>query len=122
VTRVEELRRVGRETVSLDTPVGDDGDTALADLVVPGDDTPPTAALESQQMLAELSRAIERLPEREATIVRLRYGLTDGKARTMSEIGEVLGLSRERVRQLEREAMRQLRDPALNAGLLAWAS
>ena len=122
VARVEELRRVGRETVSLDTPVGDDGDTALADLVVPGDDTPPTAALESRQMLAELSRAIERLPEREATIVRLRYGLTDGKPRTMAEIGEVLGLSRERVRQLEREAMRQLRDPALNAGLLAWAS
>ncbi len=122
VERVEELRRVGRETVSLDTPVGDDGDTALADLVIPGDETPPTAALESRQMLAELSRAIERLPEREATIVRLRYGLTDGKPRTMAEIGEVLGLSRERVRQLEREAMRQLRDPEINAGLLAWAS
>ncbi|NHC13769.1 sigma-70 family RNA polymerase sigma factor [Motilibacter deserti] len=122
VADVITLRRVGREAISLDTPVGDDLDTSVGELVVDTDAVTAVEAVEHRAMLRELHRAIATLPEREAAIVRLRYGLVDGRARTLDEIGRELGLTRERIRQLEKEALAKLRHPSATRDLLDWAS
>jgi RNA polymerase sigma factor (sigma-70 family) len=120
--RVEELVRIGRDPVSLDTPIGNEGDARLGDLV--HDATAPSAAdaVEHQAMLAELQRVIDLLPEREATIVRMRFGLLDGRPRTLDEVGRHLGLTRERIRQLEKLALAKLRHPSVTEDLLDLAS
>ena len=120
--RVADLRRVSRDPVSLDAPVGDDGELVLGDLVL--DATVPAAAdlVERQVMSGELERLVDTLPERQARIVRLRFGLHDGRPRTLDEIGRQVGLTRERVRQLEKEALGRLRDPELSEQLLDLAS
>ena len=120
--RVEELRRVSRDPVSLDTPLGDDGESVLGDLVLDAS-VPPTSELVERQALAgELARVIETLPEREALIVRLRFGLYDGRPRTLEETGRHLGLTRERIRQLEKQALTRLRHPSTTRQLLDLAS
>ena len=120
--RVADLRRVSRDPVSLDAPVGDDGVLVLGDVVL--DATVPAAAdlVERQAMSGELERLVDTLPERQARIVRLRFGLHDGRPRTLDEIGRQVGLTRERVRQLEKEALGRLRDPELSEQLLDLAS
>ena len=120
--RVADLRRVSRDPVSLDAPVGDDGELVLGDLVL--DATVPAAAdlVERQAMSGELERLVDTLPERQARILRLRFGLYDGRPRTLDEIGRQVGLTRERVRQLEKEALGRLRDPDLSEQLLDLAS
>ncbi len=107
--KVADLRRVSRDTMSLDSPVGDDGDATLGDLVVESDAPAASDAVEQQMLSAQLARVIDSLPAREATIVRLRYGLGDGQPRSLEEIGRHLGLTRERIRQLEKEALAKLR-------------
>ena len=120
--RVADLRRVSRDPVSLDAPVGDDGELVLGDLVL--DATVPAAAdlVERQAMSGELERLVDTLPERQARILRLRFGLHDGRPRTLDEIGRHVGLTRERVRQLEKEALGRLRAPELSEQLLDLAS
>ena len=120
--RVADQRRVSRDPVSLDAPVGDDGELVLGDLVL--DATVPAAAdlVERQVMSGELERLVDTLPERQARIVRLRFGLHDGRPRTLDEIGRQVGLTRERVRQLEKEALGRLRAPELSEQLLDLAS
>jgi RNA polymerase sigma factor (sigma-70 family) len=73
-------------------------------------------------MIAELGRLIDKLPDREALIVRMRFGLYDGRPRTLDEIGAQLGLTRERIRQLEKLALAKLRHPSISEELLDWAS
>ncbi|RKS77571.1 RNA polymerase primary sigma factor [Motilibacter peucedani] len=119
---VTNLRRVSREAISLDTPVGDEADTSVGELVVDTDAVSASEAFEHRALLSDLQSALDQLPEREATIVRMRYGLYDGRPHTLDEIGRALGLTRERIRQLEKEAMSKLRSPAATVGLLAWAS
>jgi RNA polymerase primary sigma factor len=118
VDRVIDLMSWGRDHVSLDSPVDDDGDTSLGDLIAretaPG---PDFAVLddESRQLVAEL---VDHLGEREADIVRARYGLLDGRQQKLADIGKRHGISAERVRQLEREALvtlRRIADPDLAA-------
>jgi RNA polymerase primary sigma factor len=118
VDRVIDLLAWGRDHVSLDSPVDDDGDTSLGDLIAretaPG---PDFAVLddETRHMIASL---VDNLGEREADIVRARYGLVDGRQQKLADIGKRHGISAERVRQLEREALAQLRriaDPELAA-------
>ena len=107
--RVEELVSWGRDHVSLDTTVDDEGETSLGDLVardvMPGPDETVVAAEASSR----LSALIETLDDRSAQIVRLRYGIEDGRPWKLAEIADRFGLSRERVRQLEREALHRLR-------------
>jgi len=116
--RVHDLMNWGRDHVSLDTPVDDDGDTSLGDLVAKETTPGPDSAfldVESRQRLDEL---VELLEERSADIIRSRYGLVDGRQEKLAEIGARHGVSAERVRQLEREALAQLRklaDPDLAA-------
>jgi RNA polymerase primary sigma factor len=109
--RVADLRRVSRDPVSLDAPIGDDGGSVLGDLVL--DATAPAASdiVEQHALSGEIDRVVDTLPEREARIIRLRFGLHDGRQRTLDEVGAELGLTRERIRQLEKEALHKLRAP-----------
>ncbi len=120
--RVAELRRVSRDTMSLDSPVGDDGDATLGDLVVESGAPAAADAVEQRMLTAQVGQAVDALlPPREATILRLRYGLGDGNPRSLEEIGRHLGLTRERIRQLEKEALAKLRS-SRNQQLLEYAS
>ena len=118
IDRVLDLMAWGRDHVSLDTPVDEDGDTSLGDLMAqettpgPGPDRPRRRVARPAQHLVEL------LDERAADIIRSRYGLVDGRQHKLADIGAKHGISAERVRQLEREALQKLRrlaDPDLAA-------
>jgi RNA polymerase sigma factor (sigma-70 family) len=122
VARVIELRRLTRDSVSLDTQIGDDGETSLGDLIEDADVVEASDVAEFHALTDELRAVLDTLPPREATIIRLRFGLDDGHQYTLQEIAERIGLTRERVRQLEKHALAKLRDPRRREPLLAWAS
>jgi RNA polymerase primary sigma factor len=109
--RVADLRRVSRDPVSLDAPIGEDGGSVLGDLVLDAMAPAASEVVEREAMSGELDRVLDTLPEREALIIRLRFGLQDGRARTLDQVGAELGLTRERIRQLEKEALGKLRAP-----------
>jgi DNA-directed RNA polymerase sigma subunit (sigma70/sigma32) len=119
VERVNELIRWSQDTVSLDTPVGDDGDTNLGDLVADSDSPSPEdivlTALERQRIEGLLSH----LDDRSAGIMRARYGLEDGREHSLTEVASRFSLSRERIRQLEIQALGRLRELARAEGLQA---
>jgi len=110
--RVRELIDLSRDLVSLDQTVGADDDAALGDFIA--DDTAPAAeaAVEAGLMRRQLQSVLGTLEAREAAVVRMRYGLDDGQPRTLDEIGRAFKLSRERIRQIERETMAKLRHPS----------
>jgi RNA polymerase sigma factor (sigma-70 family) len=112
VERVRELLDHSRDLVSLDQTVGTDDDAALGDFIA--DDTAPAAetTVEASLMRSELHSVLGTLEAREAAVVRMRYGLDDGQPRTLDEIGRAFKLSRERIRQIERETMAKLRHPS----------
>ena len=120
--RVTELRQHVRATMSLETPVGADADTQIGDLIVdPQSGEQATELLESQALREELRGVVDTLPPRAALIMTLRYGLQDGRPRTTAEVADQLGLTRERVRQLEKQSLADLRDPERHRRLLPWA-
>ncbi len=109
--KVDQLLRISRYPVSLERPVGDDGDTEFGDFIE-DDDSPEPTEIASQQMLREtLESVLTALTPREARILRLRFGLRDGKPHTLEEVGEKFGLTRERIRQIEHQALDRLRNP-----------
>lgn len=115
--RIERVLEAARRPVSLETPVGDEGEHTLGDFL-PDEDLPNPTEFASQQMLrSDLARALEHLTERERRIIDLRYGLVDGQRRTLEEVGRVLGMTRERARQIEAEALRRLRHPDIGQHL-----
>jgi len=120
--RVAELARLGRDPVSLDSPVGEEDDTRFGDLLVDIGGVSTEQSIEHQAMVNQLNQLVDTLPEREATIVRMRFGLYDGNPRTLDEIGRALGLTRERIRQLEKLALAKLRHPSVTQQMLDWAS
>jgi RNA polymerase primary sigma factor len=108
--RVEEAFRAARVPISLETSIGDEGDSTLADMVADELGRGPAQEAEETVFGQALDRSLaERLTPREAEVLRLRYGLSDNRERTLAEVGKELGISRERARQLEAEAMRKLR-------------
>jgi RNA polymerase sigma factor (sigma-70 family) len=119
VGRIEELIRWSRETVSLDTPVGEDGETSLSDLVADRDEPSPEDLVLAAFRRDRLDELLAQLDPRSGGIVRARFGLDDGKQRSLTEIAGNLGLSRERVRQLEAAALTRLRELAAAEGLEA---
>jgi RNA polymerase primary sigma factor/RNA polymerase nonessential primary-like sigma factor len=114
--RVTELHDVSRAAISLETPVGDDGNgAAVGDLIEDTDAVQPAEWVEHESVAAGLRAAVGTLPPRQALILTRRYGLTDGRSRTLQEVADELGLTRERIRQLEKESLRTLRDTELLA-------
>jgi RNA polymerase primary sigma factor len=109
--RVRWMLRTSRQPVHLERPVGDDSDAELGDFIEDEDMPPPYESVAQTLLAEDLSEILNRLTPREARILRLRYGLQDGESRTLKEVGEMFGLSRERIRQLEKEALRKLRQP-----------
>jgi len=121
VERVVELRAQNRAPVSLDTAVGDDGETRIADLICDDDAVAAAEIAEHNAMIAQLRSMVAALPERQAQVLMMRFGLHDGVPRTLAEIAVPMGLTRERVRQLEKAALETLRYPEDGKSLLAWA-
>ncbi|MFF4772810.1 sigma-70 family RNA polymerase sigma factor [Microtetraspora fusca] len=120
VEALAELRRLAHDTVSLDMVVGEDGETRIGDLIADAEVVPVSEVLECRVLAEQLRSLVDTLPDREAYILTLRYGLGDGKTHTYQEIGDRLGLTRERIRQLERQALRSLRQPEHIEPLLSW--
>jgi RNA polymerase primary sigma factor/RNA polymerase nonessential primary-like sigma factor len=122
VEKLVELRKAAREAISLDTPMGEEGDTTLSDLVE--DTEGPTAdeVVEAQALSDELRAVVRSLPRREAQIISLRFGLYDGHQHSLQQVADRLGYTRERIRQLEKQALAELRDPTRNHPLSAWAA
>jgi RNA polymerase primary sigma factor len=117
VDRIERILEAARRPVSLESPVGEDGEHTLGDFL-PDDELPTPADFASQQLLrADLALALDHLSERERRIIDLRYGLGDGQRRTLEEVGRTLGMTRERARQIEAEALRRLRAPEVGLHL-----
>jgi RNA polymerase primary sigma factor len=112
VDKVREIQRYGREPVSLDETLGDEGDTRLGDLIEDSEAVVAVDAVSFGLLQRELRTVLATLSDREAGVIRLRFGLTDGRARTLDEIGRVYGVTRERIRQIEAKTMTKLRHPA----------
>ncbi|WP_443063369.1 sigma-70 family RNA polymerase sigma factor [Streptomyces sp. NBC_00445] len=121
-SRVDWLRRVGRHAVSLDTPVDETGETVIGDLIPDTEVLQAADIAEYQALAQDLRRAIGTLAPREAMILSLRYGLHDGEQRTLEQVARHVGLTRERVRQLEKQSLARLRAPETGQRLLTWAS
>ncbi len=110
--KVESLVKQSVEPVSLDLPIGDDEDATLGDLIPDTDDTSPTDLAVRQVVREQIEEVLGTLPPREEQVLRWRYGLSDGQPRTLEEVGELLGKTRERARQIEAAALRRLRHPS----------
>jgi RNA polymerase primary sigma factor len=106
--KIEEILRYGRDTLSLQAPVGDD-DAVLGDFITDTDSVDPQMAVETQMLQGQLSEVLESLPERSAIVMKMRFGLVDGRPRTLDEVGRHLGLTRERIRQIERDTLAEIR-------------
>ncbi|MEU3456387.1 sigma-70 family RNA polymerase sigma factor [Micromonospora sp. NPDC006766] len=119
VERVNELKRWSQDTVSLDTPVGDDGDTNLGDLVADSDAPSPEEIVLTGLERQRIEGLLNHLDDRSAGIMRARYGLEDGREHSLTEVASRFSLSRERIRQLEIQALGRLRELARAEGLQA---
>ncbi len=112
VEKIIEANRTAADTLSLDTPVGDEEDTTIGSFVE-DDNTPGPADATSNALLAEaLSEILGTLTEREADVLRMRFGMYDGRTHTLEEVGQIFGVTRERIRQIENKAIRKLRHPS----------
>jgi RNA polymerase primary sigma factor len=109
--RVRWMLRTSRQPVHLERPVGDESDAELGDFIEDIEAPAPGETVAQNMLTEEIGDILDQLTPREARILRLRYGLQDGESRTLKEVGEMFGLSRERIRQLEKEALRKLRHP-----------
>lgn len=107
--KVENLLEIARRPVSLETPIDDEGDSTFGDFVEDVNSPAPAEEVATHLLHEQLQEALNRLPPREAQILRLRYGLEDGRVYTLEEVGQTIGVTRERVRQLEAQALNRLR-------------
>lgn len=112
VDRVREILRISQDPVSLETPIGEEEDSHLGDFI-PDEDAPAPAEAASRTLLKEqLSEILGTLTPREEKVLRLRFGLEDGRPRTLEEVGKEFDVTRERIRQIEAKALRKLRHPS----------
>ena len=112
VERVREIMKISQEPVSLETPIGEEEDSHLGDFIQDDNVPVPADAATFAVLREELSKVLETLTEREQKVLRLRFGLDDGKARTLEEVGKEFEVTRERIRQIEAKALRKLRHPS----------
>ncbi len=110
--KVREIMKIAQEPVSLETPIGEEDDSHLGDFI-PDDDVQAPADAAAYELLKEqLKEVLDTLSDREENVLRLRFGLDDGRTRTLEEVGKVFGVTRERIRQIEAKALRKLRHPS----------
>ena len=112
VSRVREVLKISRDPVSLDTPIGEEDDSHLGDFIEDHSALSPADSAAFSMLRAELATALESLTDRERQVVKLRFGLEDGRARTLEEVGKEFNVTRERIRQIEAKALRKLRHPS----------
>jgi RNA polymerase primary sigma factor len=110
--KIVEVQKYGREPISLHTPLGEDGDSEFGDLIEDSEAIVPADAVSFTLLQEQLDQVLITLSEREAGVVRMRFGLTDGQPKTLDEIGKVYGVTRERIRQIESKTMSKLRHPS----------
>jgi RNA polymerase primary sigma factor len=115
--RVAELAQLSQDTISLETPVGEEDDSVLADFVEDAGAEVPADAATFRMLQENLKLALEGLSERERQVLIMRFGLADGRMRTLEEVGDHFKVTRERVRQLETKALAKLRHPEKSKGL-----
>lgn len=115
--KVRRVLEAARLPMSLDAPLNDDNDGALGELVEDPHASPSVDAVDQQMLREQIADVLARLPERERQIIQLRYGLDDGRSRTLEEVGKEFGITRERIRQIESKVLRKLRHPAYGRAL-----
>ncbi|MDF2556358.1 MAG: sigA [Bacillales bacterium] len=112
VEKVREIQRVAQEPVSLETPIGEEDDSHLGDFIEDKEATSPADHAAYEMLKEQLEEVLDTLTDREEHVLRLRFGLDDGRTRTLEEVGRVFGVTRERIRQIEAKAIRKLRHPS----------
>ena len=112
VERVREIMKIAQEPVSLETPIGEEEDSHLGDFIEDHDAPAPADAATSILLREQIESVLEALTPREKKVLQLRYGLEDNRARTLEEVGQFFGVTRERIRQIEAKAIKKLRNPS----------
>ncbi|MNO71529.1 RNA polymerase sigma factor SigA [compost metagenome] len=112
VEKVREIMKIAQEPVSLETPIGEEDDSHLGDFIEDHEAMAPADAAAYELLKEQLEDVLDTLTEREENVLRLRFGLDDGRTRTLEEVGKVFGVTRERIRQIEAKALRKLRHPS----------
>ncbi len=120
VSKVQEIMQADREPVSMEMPLSRDDETYIGDLIEDNENTRPDATTAEELMRQDLSRMLSQLTPRERDIMHLRYGLEDGRQRTLEEVGRLFNITRERVRQIEHKAFRKLRQPNWSSKLAGY--
>lgn len=110
--KVREIQKIAQEPVSLETPIGEEDDSHLGDFIPDDEALAPADAAAYELLKEQLEDVLDTLTEREENVLRLRFGLDDGRTRTLEEVGKVFGVTRERIRQIEAKALRKLRHPS----------
>ncbi|SJZ84142.1 RNA polymerase primary sigma factor [Pilibacter termitis] len=110
--KVREILKIAQEPVSLETPIGEEDDSHLGDFIEDEGATSPAEAAAYEMLKEQLEDVLDTLTDREENVLRLRFGLDDGRTRTLEEVGKVFGVTRERIRQIEAKALRKLRHPS----------
>lgn len=110
--KVREIMKIAQEPVSLETPIGEEDDSHLGDFIPDNDIQAPADAAAYELLKEQLKEVLDTLSDREENVLRLRFGLDDGRTRTLEEVGKVFGVTRERIRQIEAKALRKLRHPS----------
>ena len=109
--RVKEILKISQEPVSLETPIGEEEDSHLGDFIEDRNTVAPAEAASYQLLKEQVDDVLETLSSRESEVLSLRFGLEDGRQRTLEEVGRTFGVTRERIRQIEAKALRKLRHP-----------
>ena len=112
VEKIREIYKISQEPVSLETPIGEEDDSHLGDFIKDERNLSPEEYATNEMLKDEISEVLLTLTEREEKVIRLRFGLEDGKSRTLEEVGQMFGVTRERIRQIEAKALRKLRHPS----------
>lgn len=112
VDKIKEIYKISQEPVSLETPIGEEDDSHLGDFIKDERNVSPEEYATNEMLKDEITEVLSTLTEREEKVIRLRFGLEDGKSRTLEEVGQMFGVTRERIRQIEAKALRKLRHPS----------
>ena len=112
IDKVREIQKISQDPVSLETPIGEEEDSHLGDFIKDTDAPAPEEAASSTLLSEQLKDVLETLTPREARVLKLRFGLDDGRMRTLEEVGKEFNVTRERIRQIEAKALRKLRHPS----------